>query len=254
MKSQSAIEFLTTYSWAFLILGIFVVSVLAVVSLPSKSSVTYQPQTCYISPSFPCSEALMATNSIGTTFLVIFQNSLGTGIYFPQNVLTTYNGIVLSPSLTSNVTYGGVCYPQNAIAGSTVTCTATMAGYNVPTASQVNPEFTVSYQICTPTCTKQVYNTSGTAVTVVEPYKSLIYVVQLLTTPAGSIALNGVKYPNGANVIFVSGASYNLYGVPFGTNTFTSWTAGGGAMVVSTSSQSTTANAISAGTITATFS
>ena len=115
MKEQSAIEFLTTYSWAFLILGLFIISIVSIVALPGKSAVTYQPESCYISPSFPCTEPFMATNSLGTLFLVIFQNNLGTGIYFPENTLA-YNGIVVTPSFTSNVTYGGYCYPQNALA------------------------------------------------------------------------------------------------------------------------------------------
>jgi hypothetical protein len=253
MKSQSAVEFLTTYSWAFLILGMFVVSILAIISLPNKSSASYQPASCYISPSFPCSEALMATNSIASLFILIFQNNLGTGVYFPENALA-YNGIVLAPSFTSNATYGGYCYPQNAPVGATITCNVSISGYSIPVASQVNPRFTLIYQICSPVCAKQIYNTSGTAVAVVEPYKSIIYQVQLLSSPsAGSIALNGVKYANGANVIFVAGASYNIYAVPFGTHSFSSWSVSGGAMVGSTTSQSTTANAVGSGTITATF-
>ncbi|MDE1855273.1 MAG: hypothetical protein KGH57_03080 [Candidatus Micrarchaeota archaeon] len=253
MRAQSAVEFLTTYSWAFLVIGIFVVSVLAVVSLPSKNTPTYLPESCYISPSFPCSEALMATNSVGTVFLLLFQNNLGTGIYFPENVLTTYNGVVLTPSFTSNSTYGGLCFPQNAIAGSTITCSVNMPTYKIPTGSQANPRFTLSYQICAPRCTRQVYNTSGTAITVVNPYKSVVFTEQLLTNPTnGLIALDGVSYANGANVILVFGATYSLYAIPGAGKTFFSWTSSG-VTLSGTSTQSITANAFANGNILATF-
>ncbi len=252
MKAQSAVEFLTTYSWAFLILGIFVVTILSVVSLPGTNTPTYLPESCYIAPSFPCSQAFMLTNSLSTEFLVIFQNNLGTGIYFPENSLA-YNGIVLIPALTSNATYGGSCFPQNALPGATVTCNIVMSNYNIPVASQLNPKFTLMYQICAPRCTNQVYNTTGTAVTVVNPYKSVVFQVQLLTTPTnGLISVDGVKYPNGANVIFVLGASYSVYGVPGPSGTFSSWTASGGVHTAG-STQSTTANAVGGGTLTAAF-
>ncbi len=252
MKAQSALEFLTTYSWAFLILGIFVVSVLSVVSLPGKNTPTYLPESCYISPSFPCSQAFLVSNSVGTSFLVVFQNNLGTGIYFPENSLA-YNGIVLTPSFTSNTTYGGACYPQNSLSGATVICSVRMTGYSVPAGSQVNPRFTLSYQICAPRCTLQIYNTSGSAVTVAQPFSSVVYTVQLLTAPTnGMIALDGVSYPNGANVVFITGATYSVYAIPGTSGTFSSWSTTGNVFLTG-STQSTTANALGAGTLKATF-
>lgn len=247
LKGQSAVEFLTTYAWAFLVLGIFVVSVLAVVSLPSTSTPLYLSQSCYISPSFPCSQALVLTNSTATKFIAIFQNNLGARIYFQSNAIT------LTPSYYSNTTYTGNCFPQNSISGALIICNVSMPGYQVPTGAQLSPRFTMSYQICTPTCTMQVYNTSGTTIAVVQPYKAVIYEVQLLTSPTnGLIALNGVRYPNGANVIFIRGTNYLVYAIPPPSKTFTSWTASAN-VILGGSSQSTTANALGPGTLTATF-
>ncbi len=246
-KAQSAVEFLTTYSWAFLVLGLFVVAILSVVSLPSKSTPTYLPQSCYISPSFPCSQALLLTNSTATNFMLIFQNNVGTTLYFPPNSL------LFVPSFYTNTTYKGRCIPQNALVGSSITCNATLPGYSISAGTQVNPKFTLSYQICTSKCTAQVYNTSGTAVAVVSPYKSFVYTVQLLTSPTnGHIALNGVQYANGANVVFVLGSTYSVYALPPSSNTFYSWTASANVML-SGSTQSATANAVGPGTLTATF-
>ena len=85
MKIQSAIEFLSTYSWAFLILGIFVVSILAVVISPTRQTETHLPESCYISTSLPCYQALVLANSTTTRFLVVFQNSLGVGMSMMGN-------------------------------------------------------------------------------------------------------------------------------------------------------------------------
>ena len=249
MRTQSAIEFLTTYSWAFLVIGLFVVSVLSILALPTSGTPVYLPSFCYISPSFPCYQALVLTNSIGANFMVLFQNNLGAQILFQQP-----NSIVVTPSLYGGASYGGSCYPLSAIIGATVICNVSIVGNTFSTGTQLSPTFTLIYQICTPRCTKQVYNTSGTATTVAEPYKQVIYPVQLLTSPTtGSIALNGVHYPNGANVIFILGQSYSISAIPPSLYGFSSWSASSNVFVTSTSLQSTTANAVGKGSVTASF-
>lgn len=249
MKVQSAIEFLTTYSWAFLTLGIFVVTVISVVFSPSRGAETFIPEACYISPSFPCYQAVMYTNSISTSFLVLFQNNLGVGLRFPSS-----NSLLLSPFYFKNTTYWGGCLPLNTLVGSTVMCNATFTGQGLTVGAQLEPRFTINYKICSPICTNQIYNTSGTAVTVVSPYKSVVYQVTLRTNPTdgGQISLGGVRYSNGANVIFISGINYPIFAIPPPGNAFSSWSNTLGAFNA-LSSQSTTANAAGPGTLTAVF-
>ncbi len=247
-KAQSAIEFLTTYSWAFLIIGIFVVLILTSALAPGTNASTNIPESCYISPSLPCSQALMLTNSISTSFFVLFQNNLGVTLLFPPNAITVV------PSYYSNSSFLGQCLPSNGLIGSVITCNATIPGYTPSVGSQLNPRFTLTYQICSPKCTKQAYNTTGVASTVATLYKNLIFNVQLLDIPAnGNIVLNSVSYANSVNVIFISGATYSIYAAPPNSFlTFNSWIASSN-VIVAAATQSTTANAIGPGTLEATF-
>ena len=250
MKNQSAIEFLTTYSWAFLILGIFVVSILAFVSTPGNTASTYLPTSCFVSPSFPCYQSLVFTNTIATQFIVVLQNNLGVQVFFPKNSIT------VAPSYYQNASYNGGCYPQNAMPGATVICNATLGSFVVPVGSQLNPRFTLNYHLCAVKCTAQPYNTTGTAVTITAPYRSVLYQVALSTSPtSGNIAISGVKYTNGANVVFITGLNYPVYAVSSSAAPyFVSWTPSGNIQLGSSAAQSTTANAIGPGTLLATFS
>ena len=165
-RSQSAIEFMSTYSWALLITAIFLATVTTIVY--TKGSVYSTPSSCYISPSFPCYEMLILVGNTGSNVVVAFSNNLGTTINFPVNsfhVLPTY----------ANTIYDGECFPSNAITGSIVTCNAIIPGFNPTLGSQLSPKFYVSYAICSPSCAAQSsfsqYNTTGFATAYASPVK-----------------------------------------------------------------------------------
>jgi hypothetical protein len=190
----------------------------------------------------------MFTNSTSTKFIVIIQNNLGARLFFPVNSL------LVSPGYFQNTSYTGACLPQNAVAGSTIVCNATFTGFGSTVGSQLNPKFTISYELCDPTCTSRVYNTTGNAVTTLSPYKSVVFDITLLTNPTSSnIAVSGVPYGNGATVPFISGLSYPIYAIPpNGLATFVQWIASSN-VVLSSGLQSTTAMASGIGSITASF-
>ncbi len=246
MRLQSAIEFLTTYSWAFVIIGIFVVSILSLVLFP-KGSATYAPESCYITPELPCYQALILSNATAAKFLILLQNNLGVGLLFKAN------SISVVPSYYQNTSYNGNCYPQNSVPGSTIICNVSIPGVTLVIGSQLNPRFTITYQLCAPACTKQVYNTSGTAVTAVTPYSAVTSPVSLVTNPAnGQIAVDGVRYYGGNTVIFITGVKYNVYAVPPPGNVFSTW-ASVNVILGNAASQSTVANAFGPGSLTANF-
>ncbi len=253
MRAQSAVEFLTTYSWAFLMLGIFVATIVVFYFTPNQGVETYIPESCYIGPSLPCYQSLMLTNTIASTstFIVILQNNLGVPISF----LST-NSIQVFPSYYQNSSYLGNCIPQNAISGSTVICNATYSSVTTP-GTQQNPRFILNYRICGNSCSKKiystVYNTSGASVTVAAPYKSLIFTIALGTNHGGQMAVSGVKYSNGGNVIFISGLNYNIYAATPTGFTFNSWIPSSNVLVGNVLTQSTYASANGVGTLTATF-
>jgi len=248
MRAQSAVEFLTTYSWAFFVIGIFVVGTLALIFIPSKGTPTYAPESCYIQPSLPCFQAVVLTNSTSSKFLVVLQNNLGVKMYFPQNSLT------MTPNYNGGTSYVGSCLPQNAISGSTVICNATLTGYISSTGSQLNPRFAINYQLCTPGCSNTIYNTTGTAIVISTPYKSVIFKISLSSdTAGGQIAVGGTRYASAANVIFIAGLNYQLYAVPpSSAYTFNGWVVSSN-ITLTGGLQSTTASALGPGSIRATF-
>ena len=221
---QSATEFLATYSWAFLVLTVMIAAVYLVVLAPSGGS-TYVPSSCYITSTLPCYQSVLLANSTGSEFIVLLQNDMGVTLAFPPN------SISLHPSFSSNAVYVGSCLPLTAAPGAVVTCNVTLSGASFKPAvgSQANPTFTLSYQIC-PACganSPQLYNTTGTSTLTVSSYSSVLYTVHLLSnTGTGNIVVSGVRYPSGANVVFISGVNYPIYAIaPNSVSQFATWLA-----------------------------
>ena len=132
-KVQSALEYLTTYFWALLVVGI----VVAVYFLTSKgtSNASVLPSQCTITASLLCYQSLITTNSLGTTATVVFTNNLGKPIYFPKN-----SDIQIKLTATSQY-YNGTCTPTTANPGEKVTCTTYVLGYTPQFGTQLNPQF-----------------------------------------------------------------------------------------------------------------
>ncbi len=229
-------------------MGIFIVSVVTIVSIPSAGTLTYAPQSCYITPQLNCVQALIMTNSISTQFITMLDNNVGTGIKF-----ASANAFVVVPSYLSSTSYGGTCTPQDASPGALITCTATIPS-SFTIGTQLNPRFSLSYQVCSPSCGGQVYNTSGEAVSAAVPYRELLFMVHLATSPAtGGISIDGVDYANGANVVWVYGIKHQVYAVlPSGPYAFGSWSHGSN-ITLSGSTQSATAFGTGTDTLTASF-
>jgi hypothetical protein len=245
-KGQSVIEFLSTYSWSFLILAVFMAVVASYVFTRGANS--FSPSYCYISPELLCQEAFVMTNSSGSTITLIFINNLGTGISFAANSFS------VMPSFGQQV-HSGLCYPANAVQGSLVICNASASGYFPSPGQQLEPTFTVTYSICQKTCQSQLYNTSGTGTVFASVYHGITSEVMLLDSPTtGSIAVQGVRYPNGAEIPVIYGVHYTLFGVPPSGATFNSWQTTGNVFVGSASAQSTSfyANTMG-GTLTANY-
>ncbi len=244
-KGQSVIEFLSTYSWSFLILAVFMAVVASYVF--TRGANTFSPSYCYISPELLCQEAFVMSNSSGSTITLIFVNNLGTGISFAANAFS------ISPTFGQQK-YLGTCYPANAVQGSLVICNATAPGYVPSTGQQLEPTFTLTYSICQKACQSQLYNTSGTGTVFASPYHRITSGVTLLDAPAtGSIVVQGVRYPNGAKIPMIFGVHYTIYGAPPSGLSFSQWTTTGNVIVTSASSQSTSFYADGSGTLTASY-
>ena len=225
MKQQSAMEFVTTYSWAILVVSLLV-AIVAVISL-SKAPAGNLASTCNIQPSLPCSGTVLSYNAINPLhFELLFTNNLGVTMYFPYNgfnVTTTNIG-------ASGVEYSiGNCTPSIATPGTQVLCMANIAGSLKPqVGTQTSTLFTLSYELCKgntqSSCQSSIYKSTGSSLQTLAPSSTNLYTITFVTCQAsGMIALNGVTYVNNAVSYFTS-QSYNAYALPPQGYTFNSWT------------------------------
>ncbi len=161
LNAQSAIEFLTTYSWALLIVTVFV-AVVFTISFGGGAQ-QYYPSSCNIQPLLPCldSELLLPTP---VTYYVAFINNLQSSIYMPAGA---FNAITTGIGVSGTKYTLGNCYPQLAVPGDRVVCVASIPGTTVPYyGTKVNTNFAITYKICNSnlqsSCGSSLYQTSGT--------------------------------------------------------------------------------------------
>ena len=253
-KQQSAVEFLTTYSWAILIMALFI-AIVAVLAL-SKPPSSYLASSCNIEPSLPCTGTAFTYNAITTPhFYLLFTNNFGITMSFPYNGfnLTTTN--IGSSGTVYNI---GNCTPAIAPSGTPVVCMASIANSLMPaTGAQTSTLFTISYQLCSGnsqvSCQGTVYKTTGSSLQTFAPSNTVLYAVTFQTNPTtGSIVINGATYVNNVVSYFLA-QSYNAFARPPSNYRFSSWTITPPSTLSSTATQSTVLTVISNTVITATF-
>ncbi len=235
MRGQSAIEFLITYSWAILILALFIVAVLLISNTGTPS--VYIQSTCTIQPLLPCSGSSLEYNSPAPlTYYLIFANQLGSIIYFPNNALT-----ITRSSVGTVANSQGECSPEYAINGAYVLCSAQLGGNAKPRAgTQESTFFTLSYMICTAAnsvtaCGNSVYKSSGYSTQAVYGQSASIYYVTF-NAIGGTIVMDGVDFFNGTSAYFPPG-NYIIFAQPAIGNAFTGWSVTSGQLNSTTSQE-----------------
>jgi len=244
MKAQSALEFLTTYAWAFLIIALFISVIVILTTI--KNPQEYSPSSCYITPELLCSGSVFSTNYSSSTFAITFKNSLGVPLSFPQNSFFVY-----APSL--NYSYTGTCNPSYLPKDGIETCIAKITK-TYAVGVQINPVFKIEYSVCSsPTSCTQLYNTTGIASDIVTFSKSTFSSIALATsTGTGNILINGVPYQSNTVVELINNLQYSIYAQPPQGYTFNSWIVTN-AVVGSASLQSTTLYTTTNGSLLASF-
>ena len=213
-KAQSAIEFMLTYSWVFIIIALFIVTVVLISD--SRPPAVYLGSSCTIQPLLPCTEALVTYNAVTPLqYYIVFTNQLGSVMYFPPNAI---NISTSSIGGTPNYQYGN-CQPSYASDGSQVVCTANIITPSKPKAgSQAGLTFTISYSLCSTgtksSCTPGLYKSSGFSAETMAPSNINLDSVSFVTVPPiATIVLNGVTYYNGISTYLPSG-NYILFSTP----------------------------------------
>ena len=253
-RQQSALELLLTYSWAFIIIAVFIAVVFLLAG--SKPPAQYLPSQCNIQPLLPCVQTLITTPGTTTkaSYKLLLINNLGPAINFTKNgfsINTTGVGAL------GNSQYIGNCTPSLLLEGSEALCNVYMTGNYFPAVgSQTSVEFTIGYQICNgqtqSSCPSTVYKSSGYSIQSMSSPSSNLYKLTFATSSEGTIVLNGHSYSGGTSVLLPQG-KYSVYANPSAGYAFTSWSTTSGVTVVSSTSQSTNATLSANSTLTASF-
>jgi hypothetical protein len=221
MRLQTSLEFLLTYSWAMLVIGLFLSTVFLIsLSHPVQS---YIPSQCSITPLLPCLDTVLTTSP--NLFTMVFQNNLGQALYFPSSA---FNVITTGTEVTGSQSSLGSCAPLLLPVGGEAVCTATIPGSIVlPTGTQFLVSFIITYELCGgntfSSCNTPTYSTTGSSLQMVSPSTTSLYAVTFnVVSGSGTIVLNGVSYPNNDVAYFVSG-NYVIFAQPALGHSFTTW-------------------------------
>ena len=254
LKQQSALEFLVTYSWAFLIIALAVALVAILSGSPSQSN--YLPSQCSIQPLIPCQKSILigANGNTPIQFKVIILNNLAPYLYMPGNSFTV-TATDIGSSGTNN--YTGSCSPSLLLKGSEAICQASITGSLAPViGTAVSLPFVIKYQICstgnTAACPAASYSTTGYASQSLSKSSSSLYALQLTASTNALISVNGQRFASGSTVYLLPG-TYPAYAAAPSGYIFSSWSKANSITVASTSRESTNITLTGNATLTANF-
>ncbi|MDE1861042.1 MAG: hypothetical protein KGH72_05005 [Candidatus Micrarchaeota archaeon] len=155
IKLQSALEFLTTYSFMFIIIAIAIVLVVVLAS----SARTYVPTQCQGFGGFTCKSGIFTSNYVtGNSILVL---TLANAQSVPVNV-TSIKAVV------DGKTSIGTCASQFVEPGMNSTCVIKYIGFTLPLGNSVSGTYTVNAQYCN----SAIVNLTATSCT----YSNVVYV------------------------------------------------------------------------------
>src|SRR5208283_1078288 len=187
---QSAIELLSTYAWAFIIVALLVVAIGIYLGIaPSSQLVSSQ---CNIQPLLPCPQTLLAHTAVATqaVYKMLMVNNLAPYLYFASN---TFIVTVTNAGITSS-NYTGSCTPYLAAKGDEIICQANLPTSNLPSlGSSASINFKVQYQICSTTnviqCPSVIYTTTGYSLQAVTLSPPSLYTLTLASSPNTTLVI-----------------------------------------------------------------
>ena len=253
-NAQSAVEFLSVYAFAMVIIAIVIsiAFILGTSHTPSNNIFS----SCSIEPLMPCHDAVMVYNAVGgyTDYIVLFTNQVGYTLYFPSNsfALTT-TGI---GSSGTHVT-GGDCSPAYASDGSEVICNSIIEGSLSPgIGSTSEAYFSFGYQLCSQSnasvCYAGAYNSTGYSTSSIGPPGSYLHRVTLVADN-GLVLIDGATYFGGTSFYLTNGI-YQLYAMPLQGHAFVAWASSPAGAINPASTDNAILTLASDETVTAEFS
>ncbi len=266
-KAQSAIEFLSTYAWALLIIVVLLAVLFILTSAPAGKQVL--PSICNIQPQLPCQDsvlsALSSTQQI--TYFITFTNNLQKPMEIAGNGFNvTTTGIGVQGSSHSI----GTCYPSFLLPGTQTVCVAPIAGnYEPSIGSKISTYFQIRYALCQSDAQSScagAYLSSGNglqdlsgASSGLSSFYPVTFTIDNLNPQGqiidtnGIILLNGQQYTSGQTALIPSSGNYPLSAQPPAGFSFSSWSTNNIISTISpTNTASSTLDILSAVNITAT--
>lgn len=132
LRLQSAVEFLFTYSWALLIIGILAVFILFFVSV-SRAVV---PTGCSFTSGLGCAGMSIGSNALGTRINIVATNGQDYTLDNPFVVIGTAYG-----------TASAFCAPTNVVQGGSMLCTVSLNN-QIKTGTHVYGNMSMSMSTC----------------------------------------------------------------------------------------------------------
>lgn len=139
MKFQSALEFITTYSFMFIIIGVAVL----LIFLLANSAKSYVPSRCSGTSGLTCQADSFVTNSVAHNSNVVFALSNAQSV--PVNVIGIL--IKLDPNQTMAGSANGNCAPTFLLPGNTMICSLTFP-VTKATGASVSGSYVIYAQFC----------------------------------------------------------------------------------------------------------
>ncbi len=114
-KAQSAIEYLSTYGWALLIIAGVLSFLLVYVNVPT----TLSPSSCKFSDGFYCNAVVLSTNTLSenTVVMMVITNKQRYAITNPDLIVNLNN---------KNYTGTNTCIPSYVVSGGSIICNLTL--------------------------------------------------------------------------------------------------------------------------------
>ncbi|MCL4371771.1 hypothetical protein M1373_00400 [Candidatus Marsarchaeota archaeon] len=223
MKLQSALEMMSVYSWALLLIAIVVAFVFLLTGPFAPAQ--YLASTCNIQPLMLCTSTYITAYHVSPPlpieFTLVFTNNLGVSIKFlPGSINLTASNI---GSKGTN-SYAGTCAPQTAPTGSQVVCTVGIPGSVEPAAgTSIVANFKLYYDTCSGSTCTGPYISTGTATTQLEPASLRLAYLAVKASPAsGKVVINGISYASGVTIPFLPG-NYTIYADAPASYVFSNW-------------------------------
>ena len=125
-KGQAALEFLTTYGWAFIVI-LIMIGALAYFGVLNPSRAL--PTRCLVEAGFDCKDFKITNNTID----ILIINRKGEGL--------TVNGV----TVTSDAGDTGTCTVTGGLANQNITISCTVADFSASIGTKIKAEFAVNY-------------------------------------------------------------------------------------------------------------